>query len=134
MRDRLIELIKEANKKSFEYIRENDNMDYIPTQDELCGVYADYLLANGVIVPPCKVGDRLYWINRVSEEVETDRVISLHLYETNFEITTLTVGKKSITTYSLNRLLEIMYFTKEEAEAALVNYESTKIEKGGKKR
>ena len=24
----------------------------------------DYLLANGVIVPPCKVGDKVYYINR----------------------------------------------------------------------
>lgn len=27
------------------------------------GLIADFLLANGVIVPPCKVGDDVYWID-----------------------------------------------------------------------
>ena len=115
MRERLIELLGESSAKVRDYIDEND----YPTPEEVFGIRADYLLANGVIVPPCKVGDTVYWINRVSKEIETDRVISIELYETGIKITTHTVGSKSITTYSLNRLLEIMYFTKEEAEAAL---------------
>jgi hypothetical protein len=109
MRDRLSQLI--FNKLS-ETCSECSSFE---CTEEL----TDYLLEKGVIVPPCKVGDKLYWINRVSEEVETDRVISLHLYETKFVITTETLGRKSITTYDWNRLLEIMYFTKEEAEAAM---------------
>ena len=60
MRDRLIELFKQADEKAFEYICENDHMDFIPTKDEIAGVYADHFLANGVIVPPCKVGDKVY--------------------------------------------------------------------------
>jgi hypothetical protein len=49
MRDRLVELIQAK-------------------QDEitLCGSFADYLadhlIANGVIVPPCKAGDDIWWI------------------------------------------------------------------------
>lgn len=63
MRERLIELFKQADEKAGEYICENDHMDFIPTKDELAGVYADHLLANGVIVPPCKVGDTVYYIS-----------------------------------------------------------------------
>lgn len=47
MRDRLIELLEKAAKE----------MD-CPQMDEV----AEYLLANGVIVPPCKVGDTVYVI------------------------------------------------------------------------
>lgn len=50
-RDMLIELLVESSKKVGEYIQENDNMDYIPTSIELCGVRADFLLENGVVVP-----------------------------------------------------------------------------------
>lgn len=48
MRDRLIELLEQA-----EGLKNND----IPSLEEK----ADYLLANGVIVPPCKVGD-IIWV------------------------------------------------------------------------
>ena len=47
MRDRLIELLRKSGA-SFERA--------LPEE------IADYLLANGVIVPPCKVGDKVYWI------------------------------------------------------------------------
>ena len=52
-REKLIELLLAADKKTNEHIRENDHMDYIPTLEELYGVFADHLLANGVMVPPC---------------------------------------------------------------------------------
>ena len=52
MRDRLIELLFQANdivhRNGFKF---NAN------------VMADHLLANGVIVPPCKVGDTVYSID-----------------------------------------------------------------------
>lgn len=68
---------------------------------------------------PCAVGDKVYWINRVTKEIETDIVIAIHQYEDGFSITTKTIGTKCTSTYSLNRFLEIMHFTKEEAEKAL---------------
>ena len=46
MRDRLIELIDKA-------------IDDTATS---CEEIADYLLANGVIVPPCKAGDTIYFV------------------------------------------------------------------------
>ena len=48
MRDRLIELIGESSIWN------------LKQQPLLVEQIADYLLANGVIVPPCKVGDTVY--------------------------------------------------------------------------
>lgn len=49
MRDRLIELLTETFDEQY-----NKRMLITPQHT------ADYLLANGVIVPPCKVGDTVY--------------------------------------------------------------------------
>ena len=70
-------------------------------------------------VLPCAVGDKVYWINRSTKEIETDIVISIRRYEDGFSITTKTIGTKCTCTYSLDRFLEIMHFTKKEAEKAL---------------
>ena len=43
-RERLIELLKDGGVRDFPYVN----------------ALADHLLANGVIVPPCKVGDTVY--------------------------------------------------------------------------
>ena len=50
MRDRLIELVKNAEKA---FPKDKPVLDI----EEFV---ADHLLANGVIVPPCKVGDMVY--------------------------------------------------------------------------
>lgn len=50
-RERLIELIRKAKKNT-----KGANCDL---EREM--LFADYLLANGVIVPPCKVGDTVYY-------------------------------------------------------------------------
>lgn len=51
-KDRLIELLK--------------NSPYLDTLDGEFGKAADHLIANGVIVPPCKVGDMVYVIEPCS--------------------------------------------------------------------
>ena len=108
-RDRLIELVDKAKEEYANDTTDHTETDYI----------VETLLNNGVIVPPCKVGDKVYWINHVTKEIETDIVISIHQYENGLSITTDTVGTKGTTTFSLNRFLEIMHFTKEEAEEKL---------------
>jgi hypothetical protein len=69
------------------------------------------------------VGDKVYWINFVTKEIETDIVVSIHQYEDGFSITSDTIGNKCTSTYSLGRFLKIMHFTKEEAEKALERIE-----------
>ena len=58
MRDRLCELLLNSDP-----IHERD-MDDDLVDGEIEAI-ADHLLANGVIVPPCKVGDIVYTINRM---------------------------------------------------------------------
>ena len=53
MRDRLIELLRDT----FNYTK-GVCIDF----DEAVKINADHLLANGVVVPPCKVGDTVYLI------------------------------------------------------------------------
>ena len=52
MRDRLIELIN----------RGMDKYNKNPPSQFFSNFLADYLLANGVIVPPCEVGDKIYML------------------------------------------------------------------------
>ena len=52
MRDRLIELLKQAD--------ENTSSKGITDYNDAIPDNADYLLANGVIVLPCKVGEKIY--------------------------------------------------------------------------
>lgn len=55
MRDRLASLLSEA-----EGLVNND----LPTVEQI----ADYLIEHGVIVPPCKVGDAVYFLTEASCE------------------------------------------------------------------
>jgi hypothetical protein len=61
-RDRLKELLKQAQDKYFElyfgYARVSEGKT-IESFEDFC---ADHLLANGVVVPPCKVGDYVWLV------------------------------------------------------------------------
>ena len=63
--ERLIELILSADISLF------------GTDKSFAEVYADYLLANGVIVPPCKVGDTVYVI--YAGYVAAAKVLALYI-------------------------------------------------------
>lgn len=62
MRDRLIELVRQAE---FAYL---DFSKLCPCEKSLTDFTADHLLENGVIVPPCKVGDEVFYVNEICDE------------------------------------------------------------------
>lgn len=65
MREKLIDLVRTANAKWYKEALER-------TTEKTSSAYvADYLLANGVIVPPCKKGDMVY-------EIEKNCLVCLH--------------------------------------------------------
>jgi hypothetical protein len=111
MRDRLIELLEGKS------IDTKADVEHI----------ADYLLANGVIVPPCKVGDTVYVIN--DDEVEETTVFSIKIESTDSHWTTFV--KANIADHGIKfkdgygRMFMIfifgknMFLTREEAEAKL---------------
>lgn len=57
-KERLVELLEEAEYEFLCNVTKCSEMEYI----------ADYLLANGVIVPPCKVGDEVYYLHEMCNE------------------------------------------------------------------
>ena len=61
MRDRLIEILLDGVTFTDEYkFPARKQAEYV----------ADRLISNGVIVPPCKVGDTVYWYNMGGEIAE----------------------------------------------------------------
>lgn len=80
------------------------------------GAIADHLLANGVIVPPCKVGDTVYaitcWHGRyVIRDVE---VCNYTIFENDWKIVDL-YGDY----WSANNFGKTVFRAREEAERAL---------------
>lgn len=109
-REKLVELIMKSGQICYSY-----------TAEEL----ADHLLANGVIVLPCKVGDKVYVINRIRNVVFENTVISLHCGHSsdlkNY-IKTRWVGERgneSIRKWTFRQMGRYVFLTREEAEAAL---------------
>ena len=109
MRERLIELISQADEECKHTKDCKSCSGY--GKGALCMNYhiADHLLANGVIVPPCKVGETLYL-------VQID-------FEGNYFMTTITDVSK-VTMLSILRAYEektVVYMStaKEEAEQKL---------------
>lgn len=96
-RDRLIELIQSAVDGCARHWAEK---------------IADYLIANGVIVPPCKVGDTVYEIT-TSEEIKQRKVKDIIYDNDGFR---LRLEPYFSYEYYLN---ETVFLTREEAEKAL---------------
>ena len=123
MRDRLIELIKQdtqhfTNPFAYEY------------GDDSAELFADHLLANGVIVPPCKVGDWVYvrydgevtpfLIYKSRREEDLDFITSC--YDTRCYDTSGNPVFMSFCDYHIGKTV---FLTKEEAEQALKEREQS---------
>lgn len=79
MRERLIELLQKADKRCDDTKRCEDCIGFGKGRECVNYNIADYLLANGVIVPPCKVGQTVYVLTTDSptgiEETKISQVI-----------------------------------------------------------
>lgn len=95
MRDRLIELIKQGN----------GGYDFMSLER-----IADYLLANGVIVPPCKVGQTVYFKNEYFNTIVSG------------EAEHIRISRNGITVHTADNhhlWADEVFLTREEAEAKL---------------
>ena len=120
-KERLVELIMEATESTW-------------TRKSL----ADYLLANGVIVPPCKVGDIVYEVVAHYSYIMPREVVGFHLG--NFPTLNGHKRKPYLVCYDktsrllrhipLDKLGKTAFFKIEEAEAKLKRVTDTNI--GGK--
>lgn len=115
-RERLVELIKTAEK------------DFSNTGNPILDIekyVADYLLANGVIVPPCKVGTTLYFLYNSPYADKPD--LTPRIYKTTdwyFEVDKTGIVINTSYIHSFNKeydyyLGKTVFLTKEEAEKAL---------------
>ena len=103
-RERLIDLIREAKKHT-----KNANSDL-----ERNMIFADYLLEHGVIVPPCKVGDTVYSIDK--------KVLAYHWDEHMYIVDKWSEYKVCEIPFSLTLWehgWKDIFLTREEAEKAL---------------
>lgn len=115
-RNKLIDLLCKAplGFKTFE------NQYYKSTISKI----ADYLLANGVIVPPCKVGDKVYfdtYLHGDSVGVQSHKVINVK-YVITTEPSKGGIGAE-IPDYAFGKTV---FLTREEAEKALEGYKENR--------
>ena len=101
MRDRLIEILKTP-------IYPKIGVD--PAE-----VVADYLLANGVILPPCKVGDMVYTVGVFTGQVLSQKVVAINYGDEGLYLLLDGFTVVSVT----EQLGKTVFLTKEEAEAKL---------------
>ncbi len=111
MRDRLIELLDECR-----------GIDGIGS--DLIEKQADFLLENGVVVPPCKVGDTVFIIDEGDEGSEPyvlDVVITAYGYDVSgfWATLNLPLGLKMSAHFGERMFGKTVFLTREEAERAL---------------
>jgi hypothetical protein len=103
MRDRLIELIQQKQECGWRYTDDEYTTDVFNFE------LADYLLANGVIVPPCKVGDVVYTNIKGIGLQNSFRINSVDLLGFS----------NGIYSWTWHQLGKSVFLTLEEAERAL---------------
>ena len=117
-RDRAIELIRQSGCVSVWDYYNDDFVEPDPIQ-----TLADYLLANGVIVPPVRVGSKVYKIsrNKVKEcevvfvGISADERCSHFNFVENYEDGTFYKSYSMV----FDVIGKTVFLTKEEAEAKL---------------
>jgi hypothetical protein len=117
-KERLFELHEEAVAAWDTYLDMCEEQDVEPekTFDEFV---ADYLLANGVIVPTSKVGEKIYihqFDNKMKKVVVECEIIEHNEAEALFKVK-LTDGRKLTLLWQF--IGKTVFLTKEEAEAKL---------------
>lgn len=111
-RERLIELLNSWGNKENDGVRAES--------------ITDYLLENGVIVPPCKAGDTLFFADAIFGEVLKAKVIVIEInYFTEPQLwLTIEYNSPYTGTQEYKSRIDLMigktvFLTKEEAEKAL---------------
>ena len=110
MNDR--ESLSELLEKAVRYADENYRCR--PIDGKYCGLMADHLLANGVLVLPCKVGD---WVHFKGLEHPL-RVVAVHFYAEGDGQISIACGKTTNTMTFRSFAEWGCVLTKEEAEKA----------------
>lgn len=126
MRDKLIELQGQAKFMCMETRCENC-VGWGQGAFCFCHMLADHLLENGVIVPPCKVGDTVWYLNRYhsismcKDAVYEAKVVRVYVEKENTLCLSIQIKNEWGTTEfpHITEIGKTVFLTKEEAEGAL---------------
>lgn len=132
-REKLVELVEDSiNKWDFYLYHFDDERLYDDESEEKKKSFeefiSDYLLENGVIVPPCKVGDTAWLV--FSPKYPANPADKGKWYMTEDGVQRIICGVKGLSietwnmgTISAKEIGKKLFFTKEEAEKALAEKE-----------
>ena len=115
MRDRLIELLKEATFG----VNVHTLADHL--KKETIEAAAEYLLATGVIVPPCYIGQGIWCISKHFDgriEIDKGKVSMLQQKADKSWKIRISV-RSSVWDFTPNEIGKRYFFSKEEAEQAV---------------
>lgn len=121
MRDKLVEILKEFCTDDCKITHQCGYCDFGDLT--VCpSAVAEHLLANGVIVPPCKVGDIVYMVTpggRIHEKkvLGFASVVGLNLRDEIWVKHSFTC--ESALVFNEDDIGKTVFFTREEAEQAL---------------
>ena len=115
-RERLVELLKEADIKRNKYVQKENKSGNFPTMKEVRSFEAGYLIANGVIVPPCKVNTFVYFFSRYEVKQGYIRNITIDKSGTKIAVCYDGIRFKIFEPCDFGKTV---FLTKEEAEKAL---------------
>lgn len=110
-REKLIELIEKGQTEYYNSFGSNGirHNEYV----------ADCLLANGVIVPPCKVGDKVYPIEGCKKYIQEFEVKKLQ-YTNQFGLEIVAYSRNRICyIFDASNIGETVFLSREDAEKAL---------------
>lgn len=116
-RERLIELINQAQAKS------DDNFGMTNSEQ-----MADFLLENGVVVPPVKVGDTVYtnvswqgWYLRDKDKPYKAKVVYIGINGSKNYVNVVYEKNDNMLTFTFDEIGDRIFLTREEAEKAVAS-------------
>lgn len=121
MKNRLIELIMNVPMLTTKFVGRSQGRRYLTA-----GHLADHLLANGVIVPPCKVGQTVYIVEKSISQVFVGKVYEIFSNEFGTVCRSSRKGYFSFS-FTADAIGKTVFLSREEAERAV-----TDINVGGK--
>lgn len=118
----------DQRKRLIELLLKSDPLHERDLDDDLVDgeveAIADHLLANGVIVPPCKIGDTVYVLSQKSIQEYTVHAIEINENSTTIKCYSWLAERESllhkhIAYFGETDFGKIVFLTKAEAEKAL---------------
>ena len=117
-RERLIELLKQKSCMFVACDEECDGCGNAEMYESEIESIADHLIANGVIVPPCKVGDTVWFIYNYTQPKKF-QISILTMSENHYSFVIETKDRVYKHYCCKDSIGKSVFFTREEAEKAL---------------